>query len=143
MKAIIAAGGTGGHINPALAIAGEIMKNQPDSEIIFVGREDGMEKTLVERAGYRLFPVETHGFERGFSPKDIAFNLKSVYCAAAALGKVGKLIKSFQPDIVIGCGGYVSGPVVLKASLMGRKTAIQEQNAFPGVTSRLLAKRNQ
>ena len=85
MRAIIAAGGTGGHINPALAIAGEIMKNQPDSEIIFVGREDGMEKRLVERAGYKLFAVETHGFERGFSLSKLAFNLKSVCCAAAAL----------------------------------------------------------
>ncbi len=141
MRAIIAAGGTGGHINPAIAIADEIMAREPGSEIMFVGRETGMEKKLTEKAGYPLFHIETHGFQRGMSPSDIAFNVRSVFCAAAALGRVGRLIRDFSPDAVIGCGGYVSGPVVLKASMMGVVTAIQEQNAYPGVTSRMLAKR--
>ena len=139
MRAILAAGGTAGHINPALAIAGEIVKNEPDSELLFVGREDGMEKKLVEAAGYRLFPIEIHGFSRSLHPKEIAFNLFALSCAVRAGGIAKRLFAEFKPDIVIGCGGYVSGPVVRKAAQMGIPTAIHEQNSFPGVTTRLLA----
>ena len=141
MKAIIAAGGTGGHINPAIAIADEIMKNEPDSEIIFVGREDGMEKNAAEKAGYRFHHIEIHGFYRGKSLNDFIQNIRAVYCSASGLRKARKLIREFDPDLVLGCGGYVSGPVVLAAELMGRNTAIQEQNSFPGVTTRLLARK--
>lgn len=140
MRAIIAAGGTAGHINPALAIANEIKRNEPDSEILFVGREDGMEKKLVESAGFELFPIEIHGFSRSFKPKEILFNLMAVRCAITGTFEAKKLFKRFKPDVVIGCGGYVSGPVVRMAAKMGIPTAIQEQNAFPGITNKLLAK---
>lgn len=140
MKAIIAAGGTAGHINPALAIANEIKRNEPDSEILFVGREDGMEKKLVEAAGFRLFPIEIHGFSRSFKPKEIAFNLNAVRCAVRGAAKAKHLIREFRPDVVVGCGGYVSGPVVRAAAQLGVKTAIQEQNSSPGVTNKILSK---
>ncbi|MEG1016724.1 MAG: UDP-N-acetylglucosamine--N-acetylmuramyl-(pentapeptide) pyrophosphoryl-undecaprenol N-acetylglucosamine transferase, partial [Oscillospiraceae bacterium] len=140
MRAVIAAGGTAGHINPALAIAQEIVKNEPQSKIIFIGREDGMEKRLVDQAGFELYPIEIHGFSRSFKPKEIIFNIKSVYCALKGSIIAGKLYREFKPDIVIGCGGYVSGPVVRKAAKMGIKTAIHEQNSFPGVTTKLLSK---
>ncbi len=139
MRAVIAAGGTAGHINPALAIADEIMKNEPSSEVVFVGREDGMEKKLVEAAGYRLYPIEIHGFSRSLKPKEIAFNLFALGCALKAGPKAKKLFRDFKPDIVIGCGGYVSGPVVRAAAKCGIKTAIHEQNSFPGVTTKLLS----
>lgn len=141
MKAIIAAGGTGGHINPAIAIADEIKKNEPDSQIVFVGRDDGMEKTSVGKAGYEFYPMETHGFSRSFKPSEIWFNIKSVYFSAAGIIKTAGLIRKMNPDIVIGCGGYVSGPVVMSGALLGKKTAIQEQNSFPGVTTKILSRR--
>ncbi|MEG2677278.1 MAG: undecaprenyldiphospho-muramoylpentapeptide beta-N-acetylglucosaminyltransferase [Oscillospiraceae bacterium] len=140
MRAIIAAGGTAGHINPAIAIANEIMKNEPDSQIVFVGREDGMEKKLVETAGFKIFPIEIHGFSRSLKPKEIAFNARAVKCAIAGSASARKLFLEFKPDIVIGCGGYVSGPVVRKAAQMGIKTAVQEQNSFPGITNKILSK---
>ncbi|MDO4566452.1 MAG: undecaprenyldiphospho-muramoylpentapeptide beta-N-acetylglucosaminyltransferase [Oscillospiraceae bacterium] len=140
MRAVIAAGGTAGHINPALAVAAEIMKNEPASEIVFAGREDGMEKKLVEQAGYPFEHFEIHGFERRFRPRDIAFNLNSLRCVAAASLKARRFFRSFKPDVVVGCGGYISGPVVREAAVMGIKTAILEQNSFPGVTTRLLAR---
>ncbi len=140
MRAIIAAGGTAGHINPALAIANEIERNEPDSEILFVGRSDGMEKRLVEAAGYRLYPIEIHGFSRSFKPKEILFNLHAARCAVTGTVQAKRLFKQFRPDVVIGCGGYVSGPVVRAAAKRGIPTAIQEQNAFPGVTNKILAK---
>ena len=139
MKAVIAAGGTAGHINPAIAIADKIRQNEPDSKIIFVGREDGMEKRLVAEAGYDFHPIEIHGFSRSFKPSEIIFNLKSVKYAISALKKAKKLFEDFKPDIVIGCGGYVSGPVVRSAAKMGLKTAIHEQNSFPGVTTKMLS----
>ncbi len=140
MKAVIAAGGTAGHVNPALAIANEIIKNEPDSELLFVGREDGMEKKLVESAGFELFPIEIHGFSRSFKPKEILFNLYAVKCAVSGSIRARKMFERFQPDVVIGCGGYVSGPVVREAAKMGIPTAIQEQNSFPGITNKILAK---
>lgn len=141
MKVIIAAGGTAGHINPALAIAQVIKKNEPESDILFIGREDGMEKRLVDNAGFPFYHMEIHGLERGFRPKDIAFNAMAVRCMLRSTADAGRLFRSFKPDVVIGCGGYVSGPVVRKAAIMGYKTAILEQNAFPGITTKLLARR--
>jgi len=141
MRAIFTAGGTAGHINPALAIAGEIMRRDPSSEIVFIGRKDGMERKLVTEGGYRLFEVEVHGFMRRVSFENLVFNAKSFRAAFAAQKEAKRIIADFEPDIVVGCGGYVSGPVVRAASMLSLPTAIHEQNAFPGVTTRLLAKR--
>lgn len=141
MKAVIAAGGTAGHINPALAIADEICRAEPGSEIVFMGREDGMENRLVTAKGYRLVPIDVWGFMRSFKLKDIIFNLNSLRLIVKSSIEARRFLKNFRPDIVIGCGGYVSGPVVMQASLLGIKTAIHEQNSFPGVTTRILSGR--
>ena len=105
MRAIIAAGGTAGHINPAIAIANEIMKNEPDSDILFVGRDDTMESTMVPAAGYELYPIEMHGFSRTFNLEGIWFNIKSFFCVLRAEREAKKLFRRFCPDVVIGCGG--------------------------------------
>lgn len=140
MRAVICAGGTAGHINPALATADEIMRREPDSEIIFAGRQDGMERALVDAAGYDFKHFEIHGFERRMRPRDIAFNLNAVRCIAVSTAQARRFYREFRPQVVIGCGGYISGPLVREASRMGIKTAILEQNSFPGVTTRLLSR---
>lgn len=140
MKAVIAAGGTAGHINPALAIADEIMRCEPQSEIVFMGRADGMEQRLVAARGYRLQPIDVRGFMRGFTWKKIKFNAGAVRRIFTASAQARAFLRSFAPDVVIGCGGYVSGPVVREAAKLRIPTAIHEQNSFPGVTSRLLSK---
>ncbi|NLL92351.1 MAG: undecaprenyldiphospho-muramoylpentapeptide beta-N-acetylglucosaminyltransferase [Ruminococcaceae bacterium] len=140
IRAVFAAGGTAGHINPALSIAKNIKSRFPDSEILFIGREDGMEKALVKKEGFDLIEIKSHGFMRKLTLEDIIFNIKSFFNIFAAAKAAGKVLKKFKPDIVIGCGGYISGPVLRKAAKMGYKTAIQEQNSYPGLTNRLLAK---
>ena len=140
MKAVLAAGGTAGHINPAVSIAQEILRREPDSEIKFIGRWDGMEARIVPEQGFDFVPMEFHGFMRSFRWEDIKFNLHTVKCVLKAEKETRKLLKEFRPDVVIGCGGYVSGPVVQAASRAGFVTAIQEQNSFPGVTTKMLAK---
>ena len=141
MKLVLAAGGTAGHINPALAFAQEFRNNQPDSDIVFVGREDGMESRLVKAANFSFYPIDIHGFKRGLSVRNILYNLRTVYCLGKSAFSCLSLMYRFKPDLVVGFGGYVSGPVVREASKFGIPTAIHEQNSFPGVTSRLLSKR--
>ncbi|MDR0571037.1 MAG: undecaprenyldiphospho-muramoylpentapeptide beta-N-acetylglucosaminyltransferase [Clostridiales Family XIII bacterium] len=133
MRAIIAAGGTGGHIYPALAVADKIKTEQPDSEILFIGGMRGMEKTVVPERGYPIKLVDVRGFSRKQPHKNLG--------AAAALLKAGRVIKGilrdFRPDAVIGAGGYVSGPVVRTAAKCGHRAFIHEQNAWPGLANRL------
>lgn len=139
MKVMIAAGGTGGHVNPALAVAGEIKRQHPEAEICFVGTPDRIEAKIVPQAGYPLKTIEISGFKRGFSPAEIKANIKTVERLLKSSGAVKKIIKEFNPDVVVGFGGYVSGPVVRMAAKMGIPTAIHEQNAYPGVTNKALA----
>ena len=139
MVILIAAGGTAGHINPALAIAGAMKEKYPDAEIHFAGRASGMEYGLVTKAGYEFHHIEITGFQRRPSLENLKRNMVTLYNLAQSGPKCKKLMKQLQPDLVIGCGGYVSGPVVRCAAKMGIKTAIHEQNAFPGVTNKLLA----
>ncbi len=139
MKVLIAAGGTAGHINPALAIAGAIRQADPAAEIHFAGRQEGMEYRLVTQAGYPFHHIEITGFQRRLSWQNIKRNAVTLYNLALSGPKAKAMIRQIQPDLVIGCGGYVSGPVVRCAAKMGIKTAIHEQNAFPGVTNKLLA----
>ena len=119
MRAVIAAGGTAGHINPALAIADEIMRREPQSEIVFMGRQEGMEQRLVTARGYRLAPIDVRGFMRGFTWKKIKFNAGAVRRIFTASAQARAFLRSFKPDAVIGCGGYVSGPVVREAAKLG------------------------
>lgn len=140
MRILIAAGGTAGHINPALAIAGAMQKRHPEAEIHFAGRRGGMEYGLVTKAGYAFHPIEVNGIQRRLTPKNIVRNVVALYHLALSAPRADAILKEVQPDLVIGAGGYVSGPVVRAAAKKGIRTAIHEQNAFPGVTNKLLAK---
>ncbi|MEG2286869.1 MAG: undecaprenyldiphospho-muramoylpentapeptide beta-N-acetylglucosaminyltransferase, partial [Ruthenibacterium sp.] len=139
-RVLIAAGGTAGHINPALAIAQTIREHQPDAEIFFAGRKNGMESALVKKAGYPFYNIEVSGIQRKLTPKNIARNAVAVHHLLWALPRAKAIIKEIKPDLVIGAGGYVSGPVLQVAARSGIKTAIHEQNAFPGVTNKILAR---
>ncbi len=140
LKILLAGGGTAGHINPALAIASIIKDRFPDTEFLFAGTPKGMESRLVPKAGYNFAPIKVSGFQRKVTPKNIARNIRSMAYLTTAGHRAKQIIKEFNPDLVIGTGGYVSGPIVLKAYQMGIKTAIHEQNAFPGMTTKMLAK---
>lgn len=138
-RILIAAGGTGGHINPALGTAGYIKEKHPSAEIAFVGTADKMEATLVPQAGYELKTIEVSGFRRSFSLEAIKYNIGSVIKIIRSSSRIKKIIKEFKPDLVIGYGGYVSGPVLRMAAKMGIPTAIHEQNAYPGVANKAVA----
>ena len=138
-RILIAAGGTGGHINPALGTAGYIKEKNPSAEIVFVGTAEKMESKLVPQAGFELRTIKIQGFYRSFKWEDIKHNLKTLWLLLRSSSAVKKIIKDFKPDLVIGFGGYVSGPVLRMAAKMGIPTAIHEQNAFPGVTNKALA----
>lgn len=140
MRVLIAAGGTAGHINPALAIANYIKERQSDAVIAFAGRREGMEYGLVTKQGYPFYHIEVQGIQRSISPHNIVRNVKALWHLSSSGVKSRKILKDFQPDLVIGTGGYVSGPVLLAASKAGIRTAVHEQNAFPGVTNKILAK---
>lgn len=136
MRVILAGGGTGGHIYPAITIARELIRRDPQTEILFIGGKRGMEAELVPKEGFRLVTLRLEGIPRRISLKVF----KSIGLAGKGIGEAYKIIKDFRPDLVIGTGGYVCGPAVMTARLMGIATAIQEQNAFPGLTNRLLGK---
>ncbi|NLW78300.1 MAG: UDP-N-acetylglucosamine--N-acetylmuramyl-(pentapeptide) pyrophosphoryl-undecaprenol N-acetylglucosamine transferase [Ruminococcaceae bacterium] len=140
MRVLFAAGGTAGHVNPALAIAQGIAVRWPGADIHFAGRQAGMERGLVQKAGYPFHPIEVRGFQRKPTPQNAVRNLQALWHLAFAPGAAQKILKAVQPDVVIGAGGYVSGPVLREAARRGYKTAIHEQNAWPGMTNRLLAK---
>ncbi len=140
MQILIAAGGTAGHINPALAIAGEIKRQMPFANIHFAGCKNGMEAKLVKAAGYEFHTIEVRGIQRKFTIKNIARNFAALYYLAMSFSRANNIIKNVEPTLVIGTGGYVSGPIVQAAVRKKIKTAIHEQNAFPGITNKILAK---
>lgn len=140
MKILFVAGGTGGHINPAVAVATEIKRLYPDCEILFVGTKKRMETKIVPAAGFPIETIEMKGFSRSLSVKGITANIKTVFLTLKASGTAKKIIKDFSPDAVVGFGGYVTGPVLRAAVKMGIPTCIHEQNAFPGVANKALAK---
>ncbi|MBQ2963125.1 MAG: undecaprenyldiphospho-muramoylpentapeptide beta-N-acetylglucosaminyltransferase [Clostridia bacterium] len=139
-KIIFAAGGTGGHINPALAVAGEVRRQYPDAKILFIGTAEKMEARLVPAAGYDFKTIQISGFNRVLNLNGIKQNIKTLSHLLKSSSQAKKIIREFAPDVVIGFGGYVSGPVVRAAAKLGIPTAIHEQNAFPGVTNKTLAK---
>ena len=122
MRVLLAGGGTAGHINPALAIAGFIKQKKPDTEFLFVGNKGGMEETLVPQAGYNMKFIVISGFNRKLSPKGLVDNVKTVKRTITSSIDAKKIIKEFKPDICIGTGGYVSGPVIRAAAKLGVKT---------------------
>lgn len=139
MKILFAGGGTAGHINPALAVADYIKNKHPDAEIYYIGTPDKLEAKLVPEKGYAFYPVKVMGFSRKLSIKGIAHNFNAARLAVTSNMKAKKLLKEIKPDLVVGTGGYVSGPVLKAAQQLKIKTAIHEQNAFPGVTTKMLA----
>ncbi len=140
MKILFATGGTAGHINPALAVASYIREIKSDAEILFIGTADHMESRLVPDAGFDFKTIEISGFRRSFSPSAISHNIKTVSRLIKSSGESKKIIKEFAPDVVVGFGGYVSGPVLQSAVKLGIPTCIHEQNAYPGITNKTLAK---
>ena len=141
MRFLFATGGPAGHINPALAVASYIKEQYPDSEILFIGTADHMEARLVPNAGFDFKTIKINGFKRSLSPKAIAANIKTVFRLFDSEKASKNIIKDFKPDVVIGFGGYVSGPVLQQAVKMKIPCCIHEQNAFPGITNKQLAKK--
>lgn len=135
MRVIIAAAGTGGHINPGIAIANEIKKREPNSEIIFVGTKTGIENDLVPRAGYKLKTLDAYGLQRKISFQ----NFKRMCKTLKSYKKAKEIVKEFKPDVVIGTGGYICGPVISAGIKLKIKTILHESNAFPGVAVKLLS----
>ena len=135
MKAIIAAAGTGGHINPGIAIANEIKRQEPNSKIIFVGTNRGLENDLVPRAGYELKTINAYGFDRKISFDNLKRVLKTIY----SIKESKKIISEFKPDIVIGTGGYICIPIALAAKSKKIPIVLHESNAFPGMAVKLLS----
>lgn len=140
MRILLTGGGTGGHINPAIAIAQYVKAHDPEAQILYAGTPNGIEARLVKRAGFDFAPIRVQGFSRSFLPQDILHNVQTVGVVLRARPRAKEILRDFRPDVVVGTGGYVCGPVVLEAARMGIKTAIHESNAFPGMTNRMLSK---
>lgn len=136
MKAIICAGGTGGHIYPALAIYNKIKEKEPLSEIIYIGTTDRMEQTLIPKLGIKYVGIEMEGINR----KNIFKNISVFIKYKKAIKKAKEIIKEFQPDIVIGAGGYITAPVIIAAHKCKVKTLIHEQNSIPGVSNKMISR---
>lgn len=137
MRILFACGGTGGHINPAIAVANYIKERYPEAKILFVGNPRGMEARLVPQAGFDIETVDIMGFERKICFRNVKHNIKAVKCLLTCKKKSKKIIKNFNPDVVVGTGGYVSGPILYCAHQLGYKTVAHEQNAYPGVSNKL------
>lgn len=133
---IIAGGGTGGHVFPAIAIADALKQQQPDCEILFVGAKGRMEMEKVPQSGYNIIGLEVVGFQRNFSLKNILFPFKLIKSLIQAFS----VLRNFKPDACVGVGGYASGPVLFIAALMRIKIFIQEQNSYPGITNKILSR---
>ena len=135
MRVIISGGGTGGHIFPAVSIANALKEADASVEILFVGALGKMEMERVPAAGYKIIGLPVAGLQRSLTPKNLLFPFKLI----ASLWKARSVVKSFKPDVVVGVGGYASGPVLRVASSQGIPTLIQEQNSYPGITNKILA----
>ena len=137
MRIIVSAGGTGGHIYPALAIINKFMEKEPDTEVLYIGTHDRMEKDIVPKRGIKYEELEIYGF----SKTNIKLDIKNVFLIVKAYKKCLKIMKEFKPDIVLGIGGYVTYPVIQAANKLGIKTFIHEQNSHPGKTNIMLQKK--
>ena len=141
MRVIFTCGGTGGHINPALAVAKLLRERRPDSEILFIGAVDGMEQTLVPREGFRLETIKIDFFERKLTPKALFHNGKTALQIGGALRRVDAILKEFRPDVILGTGGYASFPALRQGARRGIPTAVHESNAVPGLATRMVMKK--
>nr|WP_315156985.1 undecaprenyldiphospho-muramoylpentapeptide beta-N-acetylglucosaminyltransferase [uncultured Flavobacterium sp.] len=137
LKVILSGGGTGGHIYPAIAIANELKKRFPEAEFLFVGAKDKMEMQKVPQAGYTIKGLWIAGLQRKLTLQNALFPIKLL----SSLWESRKILKSFKPDVVIGTGGFASGPLLNVANSLNIPTLIQEQNSYPGITNKLLSKK--
>ena len=135
MKIVVTAGGTMGHINPALAIIDEFKKREKKLDVIYIGTHNRMEKDIIPAKGIRYIPIEIYGFGR-----DMKRNIKNIFLIKKAVNQCKELLKKEKPDVVIGVGGYVTFPVLKAASSMGIKTFIHEQNSIPGKSNKMISK---
>ena len=136
MRIIVSGGGTGGHIYPAITIINTIREKCPEAEFLYVGTPHGLEADIVPKEGLPFATVDLQGFERRLTPR----NLLRAGRAMAAVAKAAKIVRDFRPDVVIGTGGYVCGPILMAASLKHIPTMVQEQNVLPGITNKLLSR---
>lgn len=136
MKVLIAAGGTGGHIYPGIAVATEIMRRDPESEVLFVGTARGLEVRIVPENGFQLSLINSAGLKN----VGVAGKIKGLSVLPQSFLEARKIIRQFRPHVVVGAGGYVSGPVLLMAAIMGVPTLVMDSNALPGFTNRQLAR---
>ena len=141
MRFVLTCGGTAGHINPALAVAGRLRELLPDSQFLFLGAEDKMEMDLVPRAGYEIRPLKITNISRGHSLQDIAHNLDTVKNVLGSEHEARRILRDFRPDAVIGTGGYVCYPVLAAAASLRIPTLVHESNAVPGLTTKMLARK--
>ena len=140
MKAIVSGGGSGGHIFPAVAIANAIRKRWPDAEVLFVGAEGRMEMEKVPAAGYEIKGLPIAGLQRKLSPANILKNMQLPFRILKSRSMVKKILRDFNPDIVVGVGGFASEPTLKAAAAMGYPTLLQEQNSYAGLTNKILAR---
>ena len=140
MKVLFAGGGTAGHINPALAVAGYLREKEPDAQILYVGAKGGMEERLVPAAGFSFRGITVAGFQRKLNWNNVKRNAAAAVHVFTASRESRRIIREFQPDLCIGTGGYVAGPVIREAIKMKIPSLVHEQNAFPGVTNKMLSK---
>lgn len=138
MNVIFTCGGTGGHINPAIAVAKILRERRPDSKILFVGADDGMEVDLVTREGFRIETVTISNYLRSLKPSAVVHNVKAVLAIRKALKRATQIIREFQPDVILGTGGYASYPVLRQGVKLGIPTAIHEANAVPGLATKMV-----
>lgn len=143
MRVIISGGGTGGHIFPAISIANAVREAQPDAEILFVGAQGKMEMEKVPAAGYKIVGLPVAGFHRKLSVYNVLRNMAFPFKLLRSMLKANKVVRNFRPDVAVGVGGYASGPVLRRAAERGVPCVIQEQNSYPGVTNKILAKKAQ
>ena len=141
MNVVFTCGGTGGHINPAIAVANIWKERHPDSKILFIGGTESMEEELVPKAGFELAAFPSYGMARGKSFKALKRNALAAYCAVYSVIACKKLLKKFKADVVVGTGGYASFPALMAASLLKIPTCVHESNAMPGLTTRMIADR--
>ena len=140
MNIVFTCGGTGGHIYPAIAVARMFRERQPDCKILFIGAEDGMENKIVPREGFRLETVKISNYQRRLTPAAIWHNLVTVQRMAATFSKTKRILKDFQPDVIVGTGGYASFPALKMGAKLGIPTCVHESNAVQGLTTKLVAR---
>ena len=139
MNVIFTCGGTGGHINPAIAVANILKERQPDVKILFIGAQGHMEEKLVPAAGYELVTLPGSGLSRKLNLAGIKKNVNAIKCVLSAVGKCKKIIRDFDADVIVGTGGYASFPAIYAGAKLGVPTVVHESNALPGLTTKLAA----